>query len=285
MLLGAVAALAGGCGSTEPFPGRGPEAIDRASSAPVRSRWSPYLQVMSDKERTEFLAMQDEGDREQWLRRNGMDVRVELSQKLARGISEEAALRRISDKPDSSVREGSTTMLFFSRFNTQSRTHFWMKFEDDQLLSWNSYTRERQDREREVLEFENKLQRRFDVVLERGMGINEINRQAANAREDLNRVELAYRERTADAGYRGVYSAPGSRDYIIAENLLYAQTRNEMFEWFQGRQPDKVIQQRPFETHRYFTLHRGHGGQETVVTVEFVFEDGKLLDWFVFHDS
>jgi hypothetical protein len=286
MLLGSVVALISGCGSSEKeFPGRGPEAVDRPATAPTRSRWSQYLVVMSDKERTEFLSIADDTQREKWLRRTGIDVRAELSSSLSRGISVEAARGRLDDAPEEVKRDGRTTMLFYSRYNTESRTHYWLKFENDQLLSWNSYTKNEMDREREVLEFEQALMRKFNTVLERGMGMNEINRQAAAARDNLNKVEGAYRERISEPEYKGVYSKPGSRDYIIAENLLHAQRRNELFQWFQGRAPDRVIIHRPFETHRYFVLHRDLRGNETIVNAEFIFEDSRLVDWFVYHDK
>jgi hypothetical protein len=285
LLLGVAAALSFGCGSTEPFPGRGPEVVDQPRTPPVRSRWSPYLVVMTDKERTEFLGMQDEAQRELWLRRTGIDVRADLAQRLSRGISVEAARGRIVEVPDHTQREGDTTTLFYSRFNTESRTFYWLKFESDQLVSWNSYTREQQDRERELLQFEQKLTRKFDATLERGMGMNEINRQAAAARADLNRVQDTFRETLADPDYRGVYTKPGSRSYLVAESLLNAQTRNELFEWFQGRAPDKILVQHPFETHRYYTTYTDLRGRETVITVEFVFENNLLRDWFVYHEN
>lgn len=284
LLFACVAALVlAACGSSEKFPGRGPTAIDQPSGAPTRSRWSQYLVVMTDKERTEFLDIQGEFEREQWVRRNGIDVRADLSRRLARGISVEAAKRRILEVPDETHKHGRSTYLFYSRFNTASRTHFWLRFENDQLLSWNSYTQEQQDRERELIEFETRLMRKFDTVLAKGMGVAEIKRQADNARQDLNKVEMAYRERMADPNYKGGRNV-GSRDYIIAENLLYARTRNELFEWFQGREADKIIIHRPFETHQYYMLHRDIRGVERIVTAEFVFENGGLVDWFVFHE-
>lgn len=283
-MLGAAVALLAACGSSPPeVRGPGPEAVAQPYSTPSQSRWGSFLVVMTDKERGEFLDIEGDSQREQWLRRTGIDVRAELSQQLSRGISEEAARRRVGGSPDEALRDGRTATLFYSRFNTQSMTYFWLKFENDQLVSWNSYTREQQDRERELLAFEQRLLRKFDTVLERGMGMNAINRQAAAAREDLNQVELAHRERTADSDYRDGRSV-SSRDYIIAEQLLYARTRNELFEWFQGRQPDHVISQDPFERHRYNMLHTDLRGKETVVTAEFVFESGTLKDWFVFHE-
>lgn len=283
LLLAVGVAFIGACSSTESFPGRGPEGLDQPSGAPTRSRWSQYLIVMSDKERTEFLDVEGEFEREQWIRRRGIDVRADLSRRLARGISVEAARRRIIEVPDETHRHGRSTYLFYSRYNTTSRTHFWLRFENDQLLSWNSYTQHEQDRERELIDFENRLMRKFDTVLEKGMGIQEIKRQADNARQDLNKVEMAYRERLGDPNYKAGRNV-GSRDYIIAENLLYAKTRNELFEWFQGREPDKIIIHRPFETHQYYMLHRDIRGVERIVTAEFVFENGGLVDWFVFHE-
>lgn len=284
LLLGIVVVAIGGCASSEDFPGRGPEALGGPASAPTRSPWSQYVTVMTDKERTTFLDIEGSFEREQWIRRQGIDVRADLARRLARGISVEAAKRRIIEVPDETRRTGRTTYLFYSRYNTTSRTHFWLRFEDDQLLSWNSYTQEAQDRERELLEFEQRLMRKFDTVLRKGMGVNEIRRQADNARQDLNKVEMAYRERIADPNYKAGRNV-GNRDYIIAEQLLYAKTRNELFEWFQGREPDKIIIHRPFETHQYNMVHTDIRGVERIVTAEFVFENGALVDWFVFHES
>ncbi len=280
---GALLLTGAGCSSGPEVYGSGPEAVGSGPSAPSRSQWSKYLNVMSDKERVEFQEIDDEFDRNQWIRRNGIDVRADLTSRLARGISVEAARRRIQEVPDETVRDGSTTMLFYSRYNTQSHTNFWLKFENDQLLSWNAYTDEMQRREREVLNFEADLMRNFDIVLERGMGMQQIRIQARNAQDDLNDVELAHRERIYSDQYKGTGKVSYS-DYILAEQLLLARTRNEMFKWFQGRTPDKVTIHRPYETHHYYVLHTDQSGNETVVTVEFVFLNGLLEAWHVFHD-
>lgn len=275
--------LVAGCSSGPEVRGSGPEAVGSGPSAPSRSQWTRLLNVMSDKERVEFQRVKDDFERNQWIRRYGIDVRADLADKLARGISVEAARRRIIEVPDETVRDGRTTMLFYSRFNTESHTNFWLKFENDQLLSWNAYTEAHQRRERDVLNFEADLMRNFDIVLERGMGMHQIRRQANNAQEDLNRVELAHRERIYSDEYKGTGKVSYS-DYILAEHLLLARSRNQMFKWFQGRTPDKVTIHRPYETHQYYVLHTDIRGNETVVTVEFVFLNGLLEAWHVFHD-
>ncbi|MCA8912809.1 MAG: hypothetical protein KDB82_13985 [Planctomycetes bacterium] len=276
-------ALIAGCSSGPEVRGSGPEAIGGAS-APTKSRWSNYLQVMSDKERTTFLDISDNFEREQWIRRNGIDVRSDLDRKLSRGISVDAAKRRILEAPDEVTKRGDTTMLFYSRHNTESRTNFWLMFEADQLVSWNAHTIEKQHRERHLLDFEADLMTKFNTVLERGIGVNEITRRANNARDDLNRVELAHREVIANPDYKGARKV-SSGDYLIAEDLLYARTRNELFSWFQGREPDHIIVHRPFETRQYFMTYKDLNGDETIVIAEFIFRDGLLQDWFVYHDS
>jgi len=276
-------ALLAGCSSGPEVRGNGPEGIGM-TSAPTKTRWSKYLQVMSDKERLEFLNIEDSFDREQWIRREGIDVRADLQGRLSRGISVESARRRIVEVPDEISKDGSTTMLFYSRYNTQSRTNFYLMFEADQLVSWNSYTLEEQEAERFLLAFESKLMRKFNTVLEVGMGAPAIRKQAENAQADLNRVELAHREKIASSDYKGAGRASFS-DYIVAESLLYAKNRAEMFAWFQGRQADKIIIHRPFETHLYYLLHRDVRGKETIVTVEFLFEGGALQAWYVYHEK
>lgn len=284
LLLSAIClALLAGCSSGPEVRGNAPEAIGTAST-PTKTRWSPFLQVMTDKERLEFLDIQDSFDREQWIRRKGIDVRSDLHNRLARGISVESARRRIIEVPDEISRDGTTTMLFYSRYNTQSRTNFYLMFESDQLVSWNSYTLEEQERERSLLEFESKLMRKFNTVLEVGMGAPAIRKQAENAQSDLNRVELAHREKISNPDFKGAGKATFS-DYIVAESLLYAKNRAELFAWFQGRQADKIIVHRPFETHQYYMTHKDIRGRETVVIAEFVFESGALQAWYVYHEK
>jgi hypothetical protein len=280
MLAGAL--LVAGCSSGPTAYGDGPETVGSVST-PTKSRWSAYLQVMSDKERTSFLDIADTFDREQWIRRNGIDVRADLHRRLSRGISIDAAKRRIEEVPDEVTKRGDSTMLFYSRYNTESRTNFWLLFRSDQLLSWNAHTIAEQDRQRHLLEFESALLDTFDTVLERGIGINEIKRNANNARDDLNKVELQHREKIGDPDYKGARQVSPS-NYLVAEDLLYARSRNELFSWFQGREPDHIIIHRPFETHQYYMTYTDLRGNETTVTAEFIFENGLLQDWFVYHE-
>ena len=282
VLAGALALVAG-CSSSPELRGDGPTAVGSVST-PTKSRWSTYLQVMSDKERTEFLDIADNFEREQWIRRNGIDVRADLDRRLSRGISIDAAKRRIEEAPDEVTKRGDSTMIFYSRYNTESRTNFWLLFRADQLVSWNAHTIADQDRERHLLEFESALMDKFDTVLKRGIGMSEINRNANNARDDLNKVELQHREKIGDPDYKGARQV-SSDNYLVAEDLLYARSRNELFAWFQGREPDHIIIHRPFETHQYFMTYTDLDGTETVVTAEFIFENGLLQDWFVYHEK
>lgn len=271
-----------GCSSGPEVRGSGPEAVG-AISTPTRSVWSRYVQVMTDKEREEFLGLEDSFERQQWIRRNGIDVRADLDRKLARGISVESAKRRIEEIPEEVTTRGDTTMLFYSRFNTESRTNFWLLFKGDQLVNWNAHTIAQMDRERHLLDFESRLMGKFDTVLERGMGMHEIVRQANNARDHLNKAELVHREKLADPDYKGARRVT-SGEYLIAEDLLYARTRSELYEWFRGRTADHIIRQGAYETHQYFTTYTDIRGNSTVVTVEFVFMNGLLENWFVFHE-
>jgi hypothetical protein len=283
LVLAAFSAVAlAGCSSGPEVRGDGPQTVG-ATSVPSKSRWSNYLQVMSDKERIQFLDIEDTFDREQWIRRNGIDVRSDLSRRLARGISVDAAKRRILETPDEVTKRGDTTMMFYSRYNTESRTNFWLLFKADQLVSWNAHSEGQMDRERHLLDFESRLMQKFDTVLRRGMGIAEIRRQAENARENLNKVTLAHGERLADPAYKGVRSV-SSGDYLIAEDVLYAMKRDELFAWFQGREANHIIIHRPYETHQYFMTHTDLDGTETQVVAEFIFMNGLLEDWFVYHE-
>jgi hypothetical protein len=276
-------AFTSGCSSSPAVEETPEDPVMAGPESPTGSRWGQYLVVMTDLERERFMEIDGEFERNQWLRREGIDVRAELNHFLERGLNVDTVHRRLRQTPDEVMQDADTTTMFFSRYNTQSRTEFWLKFEGDSLIAWNSYTMEQQARERELLDFQQQLMRRFNTVLRRGMGMNEINRNAAGAQADLNRVERAHHERTTNPDYRGTRSV-STRDYIIAEQLLYARSRNEMFEWFHGRTPNERIIQRPFETHRYHMTHTDLRGNETLILVDFVFEDGLLANWFIYHE-
>ncbi|MHC4841144.1 MAG: hypothetical protein ACYTDT_09350 [Planctomycetota bacterium] len=277
-ILGMLVLVCTGCGSTHSHDGEGHETRSHPPS-----RWGKYLEVMTDKERDEFFGISDTFDRNQWIRTNGMDVRVDLAKVLSKGMSKSAAKKSVKDPVEDTVDNGDSHMAFYSRFNTVSRTNYYLVFHKGKLASWHSYTREDQDRNRELFAFESKLMRKFDTVLEVGMGVNEIRRQAENARNDLNRVKVATRDVTSEDTYKGVRSASYG-NYIIAEQLLLAESRNELFKWFQGRDADKIVVQRPYENHQYYMVHKDLRGNETVVIAEFVFRDGLLKRWFVYHE-
>ena len=52
-----------------------------------------------------------------------------------------------------------------------------------------------------------------------------------------------------------------------------------------GREADHIIIHRPYETHQYFMTFTDLDGTETIVTAEFIFENGLLQDWFVYHEK
>lgn len=285
LMMAAAGLLIGACSSGPEARGSGPEAVG-TTGTPTKSRWSPYLQVMSDNERIEFLAIEDNFEREQWIRRKGIDVRADLDRRLSRGLSLAAAQNRIDAPLDEKSERGDTTMLFYSRFNTESSTNFWLMFQNNQLVSWDSYAVEDQRREREILDFEARLMNKFNTVLKRGMGVEEIRRQAANSRENLNRVRLAHRESMPDPTFKGRAEIKAdTSDYLVAEALLFAETQAELFAWFQGREPDHIVVHRPFETHKYFMTHVDLWGNETEIIIEFVFRSGSLENWFIYHDK
>jgi hypothetical protein len=57
-----------------------------------------------------------------------------------------------------------------------------------------------------------------------------------------------------------------------------------MLAWF-DREPDYKIIHRPFETHQYFLNYKSNRGAVETVTVEFIFRDGLLEQWFVYHEE
>ncbi len=274
------------CSSDPEVRGNGPEYVGNAT-APTRTRWSRYLQVMSDKERITFMEIEDDFDREQWIRREGIDVREELSRKLARGMSVAAAKSRMDGKPDEEIDRNDSTMLFYSAFNTRSRTNVYLKFDADSLTSWGSYTIEQQDRQRDLLNFESDLMRLFNRVLKRGMAPSTIRNTAKNAQEDVNRTRLANRDyldnREEQDG--ALKHKSNTYDFVVEESLLLAEMRNDLYAWFRGREPDEVILHRPFETHRYKVDFKSRRGYEETVIVDFVYKSGMLEEWYVYHDE
>ncbi len=289
-ILSLIALLGAGCSNTHEHDGSVHDAdvAHTAEGNSVRSHkastWGKYLDVMTDKERDEFFAISDSFERKQWVRRNGVDVRADLAKKLTKGLKKGAAMKRIKDRVEDTIENGDSTLVLYSRFNTVSRTNFYLVFHKNTLASWGSYTRENQDRNREVFDFESRLMRKFDTVLKVDMGANEIRKQAENARKGLNDVKIATRDVTGEPDYKGTHTNSYA-NYIVAEQILLAETRNELFKWFQGRDADKVLVQRPYETHQYYMLYTAADGAETVITAEFVFKDGLLKRWFVYHEK
>jgi len=307
--LSLLALISGACSSSRDVQGEGPRAIG-SGEAPQPGPWSKYVQVMTERERLEFLEIIDDSERKLWLARNGVDVRAELATRLSRGISVDAAKRRINDPLDAEDKRGGDTMLYYSRYNTQSRTNYYLHFRADQLMSWNTYTLEQQERTLGLVQFETELVRKFDAYLERGMGPATIRSLGSNSKKHLDNTNLALRERTSDGDYKGpvevvtetgpdgkprnvakrggtkesTFNRPDFKNYAVAEQVLLAQTKADMLAWF-DREPDNKIAHRPFENHLFYLPYKSVRGATETVIVEFVFRDGRLEDWFVYHDE
>lgn len=308
-----LAALVAGCSSGPSVQGEGPTAIT-GNSAPTPGPWSKYVQVMTERERLEFLNIMDDRTRRLWLARKGIDVRVELAERLTRGISVEAAKRRINDPLDSEDKRGNETMLYYSRFNTESRTNYYLSFRSDQLVSWNTYTLAQQQRTLGLISFENELMRKFDAYLKPGMGPDAIRSLGVQAKKNLDNTQLALRERLTDSNYKGpvevvVEAGPdgkprnvarrgGTRETIyqhpyyederksleVQEQMELARGKAELLSWF-DRDADYKVIHRPFESHQFFLTYKSLRGDVEVVTVEFVYRDGLLQEWFVYHEE
>jgi hypothetical protein len=296
--------------SSKPKPvGDGPQPIG-GKGAPQPGAWSKYIQVMSERERLEFHAIIDDEDRRTWVARNGIDVRAELAERLSRGISVEAAKRRITDTLEHEDKRGLDTSLFYSRYNTESRTKYYLNFRSDQLVSWNTYTLAQQDRTLALVKFVVELLRKFDAYLERGMGPETIRSLGSRSKKHLDDVNLINREALSNPDYKGAvevksevgpdgkprnvasrggtresrFNKPDFKNYLVAEQVLLAESKAEMLAWF-DRDPDRKIVHRPFETHQFFLQYKPVRGKAEVVTVEFVYREGLLEDWFVYHEE
>lgn len=308
-----LAAMVGGCSSGPSVRGEGPRPIT-SSSAPTPGPWSKYIQVMTERERMEFMGIMDDGERRRWIARQGIDVRVDLAERLTRGISVEAAKRRISDPLEAEDKRGTETMLYYSRFNTETRTKYYLSFRSDQLVSWNTYTLAQQDRTLGLITFENELMRKFDAYLKPGMGPDGIRSLGVQAKKHLDATQLALRERLTDSNYKGpvevvVEQGPdgkprnvarrgGTREAIynhpyyederksleVQEQMELARGKAELLSWF-DREPDYKIIHRPFETHQFFLTYKSVRGDVETVTVEFVFRDMRLEAWYVYHEE
>lgn len=308
-----MAGLIAGCSSGPSAMGEGPQPMGRGNT-PQPGAWSKYIQVMTERERLEFLNIMDDKDRRQWIARKGIDVRAELSERLSRGISVEAAKRRINDPLDSESKRGNETMLYYSRFNTESRTNYYLTFRSDQLTNWNTYTLAEQQRTMGLVSFENELMRKFDAYLEPGMGPETIRSLGTQAKKNLDNTNLALRERLSDPNFKGsvevvVEAGPdgkprnvarrgGTRETIyhhpyyederkgaeVEEQLLLARGKADFLAWF-DRDADYKIIHRPFETHQFFLTYKSARGEIETVTVEFVYRDGLLEEWYVYHEE
>ncbi|MDH5642054.1 MAG: hypothetical protein OEY28_12235, partial [Nitrospira sp.] len=271
------------CGSDPEPMGRGPEVVEEVRARHA-TRWSRYLEVMSDKERLEFFEIDEDDDRDQWLRRNGLDVRADLHARLEVGLSVSAAKNRMRDEIDEEVRRGDETTLHYSRFNTLSRTNYYLHFVNDRLEGWDAYTTEAQDRDRGLREFEQRLRRRFDITLKVGMGPDAIRKLATNAQRHLDDVRAAHAEELNSGDYKGGQT-PSSTGYIIDEQIRLAESRNALYAWFNNREPDEEIVHGHRVTHRYLISYKSLRGRTETVTVDFMFNDGRLAKWYVYHEE
>lgn len=314
--LALAAVTSAACSSGPEVQGNAPQPVGGGAS-PQRGTWSKYIQVMTERERMAFFDLIDDHDRRLWLTRNGIDVRAELAERLVRGISVDAAKRRINDPLDHEEKRGQDTMLFYSRYNTESRTNYYLQFRSDQLISWNTYTLAQQERTLGLMRFELDLIRKFDAYLEPGMGPEEIRSLATRSKKNADDTALALRDRVTDGNYKGpvevvaeegpdgkkvlkakrggsretVYHQPwleGTNAYttshVVEERMLMAQSKAEMLAWV-DREPDNRIIHRPFETHQFFLAYKSTRGAVERVTVEFVYRNGLLENWFVYHDE
>lgn len=308
-----VALCAAGCGSSQPaVKGKGPTNV---SVAPHVSFWQQYLQVMTERERVAFLEILDDKQRMTWLRTNGIDVRAELATKLARGMTVETAKSRLNDPLDHQDKRGDAQMLYYSRFNGDTYTNYYLKFESNQLVNWNAYTLAQQDRTLDLVTFEAEISRRLDTVLRPGIGPRTIQQIAAIARKRLDETLGAHRERLtntnkeqrtdykrrikieydpvtkqykatdADEGGREVVvHRPSEYNYIVNEQVILSTSQADMLGWF-AIEPSRKIVHRPFETHLFYIPYRSKRGDVETVIVEFSFKDGLLEQWFVYHDE
>jgi hypothetical protein len=308
-----LAGLIAGCSSGPEAMGEGPQPLG-TTNAPAPGPWSKYIQVMTERERLEFLNILEDKERKLWLARKGIDVRAELADRLSRGISVEAAKRRISDPLDHEDKRGNETMLYYSRYNTESRTNYYLTFRSDQLTNWNTYTLAEQQRTLGLITFENELMRKFDAYLKVDMGPGAIRSLGVQAKKNLDNTQLALRERISDPNYKGpvevvVENGPdgkprnvakrgGSRETVyhhpyyederrgaeVEEQIELARGKSELLSWF-DREPDYKIIHRPFETHQFFLTYKSMRGEIETVTVEFVYRDGLLKEWYVYHEE
>jgi len=274
--------------------------------------------VMTDRERIEFLNILDDSDRRRWVRVNGIDVRAELAGKLARGLTLETAKRRLSDKLDVEEARGDSVMLYYSRFNGDTRTNYYLKFESNQLVNWNTYTVAQQDRTMELMTFEAEIMRRLDIALKPGMGPETIRKMAFIANERLNevlqgrhrdrlkddnvkdrtdykrRVVVDYDEKTGQytvtvpekpgEGQEVIVHRPSTDNYIVEEQVIMTTAQADFLGWF-AKEPQRKIIHRPFETHQFLLPYKSKRGVKETVVVEFSFRDGLLEQWFVYHDE
>ncbi|MCC6575371.1 MAG: hypothetical protein IT462_16465 [Planctomycetes bacterium] len=315
LALTAASVIAGCAGPKADVRGEGPDATPTTRTAHHATQWQQYLRVMSERERIEFLNILGDADRRQWVRTNGIDVRAELANKLARGITMETAKRRLNDPVESQETRGDATMLYYSRFNGDTRTNYYLKFESNQLVNWNTYTIAQQDRTLDLVTFEAEISRRLDIALRPGMGAHQITQLANLARKRLDDVmQGPYRERitntdadghndykrrvkieidektgkyvakTADGGSEVIVHRPGADNYLVEEQVLLTTAQADFLGWF-ALEPSRKIIHRPFETHLFYIPYKNKRGKAETVIVEFSYKDGLLEQWFVYHDE
>ncbi len=243
-----------------------------------QSRWNELRAAMTPSERSKFDAISDEESRVRFARANGVDIRIELNQRLKTGMERDAVIAELSQMADTfAMGDDRPNRLHASVFNGEASTHMDFEFDAETggLASWTSYVPRASNR---ISSLEAALQGRLDRVLRVGMGQREVTQSYARAMRLASDYDRKAIERRGDeASYRG-FKSVSSGDYATEAAWLRANSSAAFYEVL-NRTPDYTR----YEGNTEFWYHRVpvEGIDEDVV-IEYRFENKRLVSWWVY---
>lgn len=283
---GVLALTLGACSSTS-------VEVSSVPPAPVAATplgqgvWANQLAMMTASEREDFHALPDAAARTAFLERRGIDVRMEMAQRLSPGMSRDEVLAALEGQYDLIRRTDENDRLYLAKFNGNGRTNFFCTFSTDGettgLSGWGSYTDAEEQQLARVHKLEARLRDRLRFVLRTGMGQGEITGSAEAARKlrESFKANVEENRSRSDYGYNAAVNgwSPSYADFATEADALVTEQMVERYTVTE-RRPDHIRSEGDFE----YWYHRiPVDGSDTFIVLEYRFQSKRLKSWYVYH--
>jgi hypothetical protein len=242
---------------------------------------------MNETERKHFLAIDDADEKERYIKRQGIDVRYVMHDRLRVGQTQDAVKEALDGVVGSWNFESSEWRLYGSSYNGEATTHSYCVFapRDDEgivLVNWGSFTDQHFAEQRDILKLETVLKDRLERVLETGMTTKEITSSYQTALNDLERYKAnASARRKSELGveYAG-FSAPSVSDYQVETEWLRAHAQADFYSVLELT---THYVRREGDIEYWYHVIPYRDDSEFYTVVEYRIQAGRLLKWYVYH--